>query len=1004
MKRQKRLIAIMSLFIIVALFSFIGLNVKAAVTGLGTVKYTYSRTILKDMDYTFTQSDNGSPQKAYVLEYDSSTTQVDAMAVYGNKLFGGDTISTNVSLLQQKGYTVIAGVNASPFDTSNGVTVGTTIQNGRIVCSQSGALSSNYDNYAFCKDGTAYIGHPNFEFSFTNASNQEIKINYLNRQKKTANDYVYLISSDYYTDTTSLANSTEAVLTINKGDLIVGTTIECTVDSVKENTTRTKVESGKLILVGSTLASLGNIKANDKITISIKDNDSAFDWTKVTQTISGFYQILADGEVMSNLYTRSDRNDTHPRTTLGYTKEGKIVIYVADGRQSGIAVGMTDIACAEYMKELGCVAAIRMDGGGSSNLSLRLPGDENLTTVNVPSDGEERHDADAFLFVLKSDYNTTPDDSLLLHAYPNDLKLLEGTVVDVDVKATDNNYNPKTTPEYTMTASDNCGTIIDGTKFQARKGSGIGKITIASGSVSTSVNVSVTDKVDELYATVNNLTMGPGEKASLGVKAYLNDELLQCSNESFSWSCDASIGTIDQSGNFTGTSDSGKNGYIYIKYGTITAKVGVSIGQLPKEITGFEEDSCGSGYGQWKNSQVNGGSGSCSINEDLEFVRFGTKSLRIDFNLANTTGTVGTQIWTGASLSVTGTPTAIGMWVYGTESAQGAWIRLQYSQSGSTGALYADFGHIDWTGWKYLEAQLDESVKYPVAIKYLVRIMGVAESERINGTIYVDNLRAVYGFTNDDTINPVINNMEPGDSGVSMTTTQTVGFDITDEGTGINKDKTTFFLDDEQITNLQYKDIEGGFYVTWTPSALIPLSKGAHTVKVRCEDNYGNYAVKTWNFIVDPSLPTFDFEDSDTEFEIGETSSYTIISTSKQFNKINMEIAYNQTTTKINQVKSTVSGIDVKLISDENGVLTLEITNSELAAGVTNIVTIDFEAINAGEVTFTVNSLNYTNSTYTNTFTSTMAVYSGIVNKKAETAITILETITTSIDDFFNSL
>ena len=41
------------------------------------------------------------------------------------------------------------------------------------------------------------------------------------------------------------------------------------------------------------------------------------------------------------------------------------------------------------------------------------------------------------------------------------------------------------------------------------------------------------------------------------------------------------------------------------------------------KITGFENDACGNGTGEWRNTQVNGGSGSCSINEDLQYVKFG---------------------------------------------------------------------------------------------------------------------------------------------------------------------------------------------------------------------------------------------------------------------------------------------------------------------------------------------------------------------------------------------
>ena len=989
-------------FLIIFLFGFllvslIKINVTAS--GLGTIRYSYSRTILKDMTYTYTESNNGKPQRAYVMEYSPKTTGIDCMAVFGEKLFGGDQISHNISLAQSQGYTVIAGVNASPFDTSNGVTVGTTIQNGRILCSQSGPLSSNYDNFAICQDGSAYIGHPNFDFSFSVNGQSSISIKYLNRQKKTDTDDIYLISPEFSDDTKTLANSCEAVLSITSGDLKVGTTISCKVENVYENTTRTKLEKGKLVLVGKSKEALGNLKTNDTVTIKIEDKDSSFDWTKVTQTISGFYQILGVNsytkqDTKQALYSRSDRNDTHPRTTLGYKQDGTIVVYVADGRQPSVAIGMTDLECSEYMESLGCVAAIRMDGGGSSNLSIRLPGDSKVTTVNNPSDGEERHDADAFLFVLKKDYNKEVNDTLILHAYPNDLKLLQGTKADIVVKATDENYNPKPTPEYEMSVENNIGTITSDKKFQAKQGYGNGKVIIKSGSAKTEVNVNVTNQVDELYASVNNLALSPNDKVKLGVKAYFDSDLLVCSNESFTWTCDSSIGTIDPSGNFTATSDAGKNGYITVSYGKVSAKVVVSIGQLPVEITGFENDSCGTKTNQWRNTQIGGGSGECSINTDLKYVRYGDKSLKIDFNLAKTTGTVGTQIGNGGNVSIAGTPTAIGMWVYATESSKGAWIRLQYSQSGSTGALYADFGHIDWTGWKYLEAELDTTIKYPISVKYLVRIMGVTEEERLNGTIYVDNLRAVYGFTNDDINYPEIKNVSPKENGFTSTTTQSVSFDILDYETGINKDKTKFYLDGKEITNLLIKDIQNGFNVSWTPSALIPLSNGNHNVLVRCEDNTGNFTTKEWSFVVDSTLPKFSATIDKENVNANDTIKYTISTTSKEFNKLTLNINHSGFDVSNIQV---ISGLTYRIIKDENGIMELELTNDTLQAYVGEVVSINFIAKEVNENIIKVN-YKFTNSKYESLVVD--GSFEDVIINVNDNACSLLDYIVSRIDEF----
>ena len=988
---KKKLLLLVYVFL--AMFLLVSnLSIEIQASGLGTIKYTYSRTILKDMEYTYVESNNGNPQRAYVLTYNPKTTGVDAKAVFGEEYFGGDKISHNVSLAKAKGYEVIAGVNASPFDTSNGVTVGTTIADGRVVVTSNGPLATAYDNFAILKDGSAYIGHPNFGLSFNVNGGSDNTITYLNRQKKTADNYVYLISKDFASDTKTLAESCEAVLNITSGDLYVNSTIVCSVASVNENSTRTKLSDNQLVLVGPSKAALANIKVGDTVNIKIKDNDSAFDWSKVSQSISGFYQILGTNsytgkDCKQNLATMSDRNDRHPRTTLGYKANGEVVIYVADGRQTGLAIGMTDTECAEYMESLGCVAAIRMDGGGSSNLSLRLPGDDFVTTVNNPSDGEERSDADAFLFVLKADYNTNVDDSLLLHAYPNDIKLLENTVTDITVKATDANYNKKATPQYTMVANNNVGEIIEGNKFKARSGAGSGSIKIQSGSVSTSVNVSVSNNVDELYPSINNLALSPNEKVSLGVKAYYQSNLLVCSNDAFTWTCDENIGTVDNSGIFTATPNASQSGYITISYKNLSTKILVSIGQLPKEISGFETEK----EGIWKNTQIGGGSGSCTINTNLKYVRYGNKSLRIDFKLANTTGTVGTQIGKSSNVGITGTPTAIGMWVYATKEAQGAWIRMQYAQSGSSGALYADFGHIDWQGWKYLEAPVDTSVKYPISIKFLIRVMAVSESERLDGTIYVDGLRAVYGFANDDFNYPEIKNIVP--EKITTSSQQSISFDAIDHESGINKDACKFTLDNKEITNLIFNDILDGFNISFTPSALIPLSEGKHTVKIRVEDNAGNFLIHEWSFVLDKSLPTFTSKVNGEMIRINDESEYLISCSNTNFKKLVLNINHNN----ISLDDIIVSNAYTKNIISSNENLTqIEIINN--GASDEEIVKLKLKALNVGDANIKIDGF-YTNDNHADL--EFELAFEEAVFTVSDNAESILEYVLSEIDKFF---
>ncbi len=58
--------------------------------------------------------------------------------------------------------------------------------------------------------------------------------------------------------------------------------------------------------------------------------------------------------------------DKHPRTCIGYTADGKLIIMVIQGRFPGIAEGATLTQQAKMLVDLGCAEALNLDGGGSS--------------------------------------------------------------------------------------------------------------------------------------------------------------------------------------------------------------------------------------------------------------------------------------------------------------------------------------------------------------------------------------------------------------------------------------------------------------------------------------------------------------------------------------------------------------------------------------------------------------------------------------------------------------
>lgn len=65
-------------------------------------------------------------------------------------------------------------------------------------------------------------------------------------------------------------------------------------------------------------------------------------------------------------FTGKAINDKHPRTCMGYTGDGYLIIMVIQGRFPGIADGATLGQEAKLLIDLGCVEALNLDGGGSS--------------------------------------------------------------------------------------------------------------------------------------------------------------------------------------------------------------------------------------------------------------------------------------------------------------------------------------------------------------------------------------------------------------------------------------------------------------------------------------------------------------------------------------------------------------------------------------------------------------------------------------------------------------
>ncbi|MGD1221477.1 phosphodiester glycosidase family protein [Streptomyces krungchingensis] len=64
-------------------------------------------------------------------------------------------------------------------------------------------------------------------------------------------------------------------------------------------------------------------------------------------------------------------NVRQPRTMAGVDRKGRLILATVDGRQTGGSEGFTLYEAAEFMRSLGAVEALNLDGGGSTTMAVR---------------------------------------------------------------------------------------------------------------------------------------------------------------------------------------------------------------------------------------------------------------------------------------------------------------------------------------------------------------------------------------------------------------------------------------------------------------------------------------------------------------------------------------------------------------------------------------------------------------------------------------------------------
>ena len=552
--------------------------------GLGTVYFDSNQQIFNGVtlrEQIAWHPANGMAQ-AYIVEADLSQSNLRPF-VFNGEVRATHTVGSMVRYLEDRGYRAVAAINGDLYDTATGTPKGTVIHNGNIVTS--GYAPGRV--IAFDWQDRASVRYVTLEYEMTGRIGFEYEGEFFERDITRSINYfnvpfggargLHLFNRHYAASTRTTGNNIEVVIDMGSPEnmqLQVNNTIRGTVVSVNPAGANTPIGDSQIILAtpaGSDSAEIAFLIPGSEVEISVRDRSTDGHFANIREAMGIYHLIVDNGHVVA------PSTGINPRTALGIKRDGSIVLYVVDGRQShSRGLNLTDMA--RHMISLGSVYAFNLDGGGSSTMFARLPGiDTSPTLRNSPSDNAQRRVSNGLVFVYSERGGSAAE---MLHVYPARTLAMPGAQVQLRTYATNSLFERVNVPGNISYHVDSArGSITANGLFTAGNMGGVVAVEASSGSITGSTEVEIITNFT-FEASVSRLYIEPGQEASLNVIARHGVMTIHSQNSLFEWSADDNIGTITNDGRFTARNMGAQEGNIYIRHGDRTVTVPVQVGSM----------------------------------------------------------------------------------------------------------------------------------------------------------------------------------------------------------------------------------------------------------------------------------------------------------------------------------------------------------------------------------------------------------------------------------------
>ena len=671
--------------------------------------------------------ENG-PWNLFILEIDMTNPWLDfETAKAGNRLAGYEQTSSMSARNDYEKHRVMGAVNGDFYE-AGGIPTNAQVLRGVLL-----KKPITREALAFTPDNDPLISVFTFGGTLIPKNRSQASINGINESR---GDGKLIVYNKYFGASTGTNETGTEIITEYLNTPMVNDTMLLKVVR-KDSITASGHGNNTIPANGVVLSGNGNVKVLLDSQIFVGDTVRlvlrlAPPYVPVKELVGGSSKIIDNG--LPAVPSGSFSSDRHPRTAVGFSEDStKLYFVVVDGRQTGYSVGMSLYELANYMLTWNVQEAINLDGGGSSTMVVRNK------VKNSPSDsGGERSVANALLLISKA---PTSDLAHLLISR-RVVYLLTGNGFKFSVSGFDEYYNPVSIMDAGLQwdCDAGLGSIDNQGNFTATTDTSRGYVYVSTGAIRDSVRVFVTN-LAKITLTPNPIILKQGEKQQITAEAVdYFDNIIALDNSEYIWEISNNIGEISSSGLFTASGIG--EGVITATYNSVVGSTSVSIGATTRIILD-NFDSVAS----WTltGSKVN--LNECGLTLAYEPRQSLPSSGKLDYSL--TTG--GTSaLYLECSIPISGSPDAIGLWVFG--DGKGHWLRGEFQDKDGEKFLInftALSPGIDWSdSWKYIEIPFSEAepswanstatMEFPVTWKRIY-LAETDDAKKDKGAIYFDD-------------------------------------------------------------------------------------------------------------------------------------------------------------------------------------------------------------------------------------------------------------------------